>query len=161
MNAFANRPKALPTIFVAGVAAGTLDALGAILIYVVLPGKSSVLPIFQFIASGAAGPRAFNGGVPMAFYGLFWHFMIAFIFAAFYYLLATRIRFLISQPTICGIAYGAFVWLVMNFVVVPLSATPKSPFSVTLSVILVFIWHLFFVGLPIALITARRFLGKS
>lgn len=150
------RNQAFATIVPAGFIAGLLDALGAILIYCVIAGKLSVMALFQFIASGVVGTSAFKGGWPMAAYGLFWHFLIAFIFAAMYYVAASRIRFLSTQPVLGGLLYGAFIWVAMNVVVVPLSAIPPRPFVISTAFILNILWHLFFIGLPIALITARR-----
>ncbi|GAB2602637.1 hypothetical protein [Spirosoma areae] len=152
----ARRAGPLATIASAGFTAGLLDALGAILIYCVLAGTLSVQRLFQFIASGAVGPSAFGGNWPMAALGLFFHFLIALIFAAIYYVAATQIRFLRTQPSISGLLFGAFIWLTMNFVVVPLSAIGGRPFALTTASVLNILWHLFFIGLPIALITARR-----
>jgi hypothetical protein len=46
------------------------------------------------------------------------------------------------------------VYFVMNWIVVPLSAIPRGPFRPGLAATLVVI-HMFCVGLPIALATAR------
>jgi hypothetical protein len=153
--------RMVKTISSAGFTAGLLDALGAIMIYCVIAGKLSVKTLFQFIASGVAGPSAFEGGWSMAAYGLFWHFVIALIFAAIYYIIASRIRFLRTQPVLSGLLYGAFIWLTMNMVIVPLSAIPPRSFVVSTASILDIFWHLFFIGIPIAVITARRLRAKS
>ncbi|MEK6335656.1 MAG: hypothetical protein AABM67_11955 [Acidobacteriota bacterium] len=52
---------------------------------------------------------------------------------------------------ICGILYGLCVYLVMNFVVLPLSALPfKMPYPWP-SVVGGLLIHMFGIGLPIAL----------
>jgi hypothetical protein len=55
-----------------------------------------------------------------------------------------------------GVLYGLVLYLVMNFVVVPLSAIgPRFPTSLK-SVVLPLLPHILFVGPAITLITARR-----
>jgi len=60
----------------------------------------------------------------------------------------------------CGLAYGFAVYLVMNHVVVPLSAAgpggAKNPLWIGLSIAV----HIFLVGLPCAL-AARRVLASN
>jgi hypothetical protein len=50
--------------------------------------------------------------------------------------------------------FGAAIYVVMNYVIVPLSAAPKFG-STTASTIGQIVVHLFLIGLPIALITRR------
>jgi len=49
-------------------------------------------------------------------------------------------------------AYGATVYVIMNLVVVPLSAVPKRPFAFDVVILVV---HMICVGLPIALSVSR------
>ena len=58
-------------------------------------------------------------------------------------------RWLHARPVKWGLAYGVAVYLFMNYFVLPLSAVPKSPFSVALFLNGV-IGHAIFVGLAIA-----------
>jgi uncharacterized membrane protein YagU involved in acid resistance len=112
--------------------------------------------ILQSVASGLLGPKAFQGGAQTAALGLFLHFLIAFIWAAIYYLASRQIAFLTHRPVIAGLLYGEFVWLMMNCVVVPLSAIHRWPPATNpASIITGPIGHLFLVGLPIALAIAR------
>jgi len=62
--------------------------------------------------------------------------------------------FLLERPWITGPFYGMLVWLVMNLVVLPLSATPPKAFPSPIW-IPVLIAHLTCVGLPIALLARR------
>jgi uncharacterized membrane protein YagU involved in acid resistance len=97
------------------------------------------------------GRSASQGGVKTAALGLALHFFIAFCWAAGYYVASRRIAFLTAQPVLAGMLYGEFVWLVMNFVVIPLSAIHRWPTWTAASIITGPIGHLFLVGLPIAL----------
>jgi hypothetical protein len=73
---------------------------------------------------------------------------------------ARNMRWLIEQPLITGPLYGIGVYIVMNWVVIPLSKIgprPFPPMSVFISGLLV---HMFLIGWPIA-IGARRFCRES
>ena len=105
--------------------------------------------LLQMIASGALGQSAFKGGKRTAAMGLFFHFFIAFVAAAVYYLVGRRVAFLLDHPFVCGILYGVVVHVFMSRVVVPLSAVPRREFSAKAFVTQLVI-HILFVGLPIA-----------
>ena len=55
-----------------------------------------------------------------------------------------------------GMAYGLFVWLMMNFVVVPLTRITTGPIRLTTGTILMILIHLFVIGVPISYL-ARRY----
>ena len=82
------------------------------------------------------------------------HFIIATTWAAVYYLASRRLSFLIDQTIIAGVIYGVFVWLFMNFVVLPLSAVTKRPVPLSSRIIGMLI-IVFCIGLPIAFIVRR------
>lgn len=82
------------------------------------------------------------------------HFFIATVAAAVYFLASRRLPQLAQRPLTFGPLYGVAVYLVMTFVVVPLSAVPKRPFSPGLALVIVGV-HMACVGLPIALAVAR------
>jgi uncharacterized membrane protein YagU involved in acid resistance len=142
-------------IFWGGLACGALDITQACVAY----GIQNHLPpsrILQSVASGLLGPKAFQGGAKTAALGLVLHFLISFIWAAIYYVASRQIAFLTQRPVIAGLLYGEFVWLMMNCVVLPLSAIHRWPPSTDrASMITGPIGHLFLVGLPIALAVAR------
>lgn len=108
-------------ILSATLVAGTLDILAAILLYSVIMGKTTPARILMSIASGIFGKAAFSGGTAMVITGLLLHFLIALIFAAFYYLIAPRLSFLRRNKLASGILYGIFIWLVMNLGVLPIA----------------------------------------
>jgi uncharacterized membrane protein YagU involved in acid resistance len=146
-----NSSKALQAIFWAGFWCGVLDISQACIAW----GIQNHLPpirIFQSVASGLLGQKAFHGGVTTAVLGLLLHFLIAFIWATIFYGASRYIGFLTAKPVISGLLYGEFVWVMMTFVVVPLSAIHRWPprFDPA-SIITGPIGHTVLVGLPIAL----------
>lgn len=146
----ATRP-ALLVIAAATLLAGTLDILDAFTFW----GVTKAVPperILQSIASGLLGKAAFQGGTGAAALGLLLHYFIMSVMAALYVLAARRLPVLVRRPLLMGLAYGAATYVVMNYVVLPLSAVgPASAFA----------WprfinnlgaHLVLVGIPIALV---------
>jgi hypothetical protein len=136
-------------IFWGGLIAGTLDILAAF----VTTGFRGRGPdvVLHFIASGLLGPNAFRGGFVTAALGLACHYAIAFGSAAAYYAASRLMPILIKRAVICGLLFGIPVYIVTNYVIVPLSkighvATgPPSSMAIGLAVLMVF------VGLPISL----------
>jgi uncharacterized membrane protein YagU involved in acid resistance len=101
------------------------------------------------------GKSSFQGGTKTAILGAFLHFFIAFSWAAIFYVASRRLTFLTQSPVLAGLLYGEFVWLVMNFVVLPLSAIHRWPVWNAASIITGPIGHTVLVGLPIALAVSR------
>ena len=148
-----SRPFA--AIFWGGLLCGILDISSAFVAYY-LYRKIMPMRILQSVAAGAIGrTAAFAGGWKTAALGFCFHFLIAFTAATVFYLASRRIGFLTRYPWISGALYAECVYLFMNFVVIPLSATARGPF-VWPVLITGPIGHIFFVGLPISL-AVRRF----
>ena len=144
----------LRTILFAGLTAGFLDGAAAVINYLISSNGKNPVRIFNFIASGVFGKKAFAGGWVMATWGLLFHFIIACLFAAFFYFLYTKINFLSRNIIISGILYGIIVWLIMNLAIVPLSNTPPLPFVLSKAIIAILIL-IFFVGIPSALVVHK------
>jgi hypothetical protein len=146
------RSGALYAIGWGGLIAGLLDATDGVIAF----GLKGMNPIqvLQYIASGALGEAAFKGGLATALLGMGFHFLIAFTVAGIYYAASRKIPALTQNPILWGAGYGVAVYLVMNYGVLPLSATPKSAFSLPLFLNGI-IGHALFVGLPIALFARR------
>ncbi|MGH9900196.1 MAG: hypothetical protein ACRD63_04175 [Pyrinomonadaceae bacterium] len=144
-NSFA---EFLRKTFLGGLTAGILDAVDAIIAFNIVLGVAPV-PIYQTIASGIMGNKAYAGGMATAGLGLAIHFLIAFSAAAIYNLAAMQIQFLRKNFISSGLAFGLGVFVFMNYVVIPLSAIPPSPFSLPLFINGV-VGHAVLVGLPIA-----------
>ncbi|HET6976729.1 MAG TPA: hypothetical protein VFI24_10430 [Pyrinomonadaceae bacterium] len=140
-------------IFWGGLIAGTLDICAACLT-AWLRGGITPIGVLQFVASGALGPAAFQGGMKSAAIGLALHFLIATIWTIVFYLASRKWLFLIERPIQFGLLYGIAVYLFMTFVVVPLSRVTPRPATITGRTIGI-LTIMFCVGLPIALITRR------
>jgi hypothetical protein len=152
MGAAHNGPGSL--ILKAGLLAGLLDGFDAIAFAGWYRGVP-VARIFQFIASGAIGAKAFQlGGVGVAL-GVFFHFTIAIGAAAVFYLLTRRWTWPLQAPLIAGPLFGIGVFLFMRYVVVALSAIPPQPPSKPIGLINLVFSHIFFVGIPIAVSISR------
>ena len=157
-----HRPDAFNTIVRGGFIAAVLDAVDAVIAYGVL-GMSPV-QVLQYVASGLLGSAAYAGNTLLGFayagLGVALHFFIAFVVAAVYYLAAQKVSVLTRRPIVYGLLFGAAVFLFMTFLVLPLSAVAKSPFSLGLFLNGV-LSHAAFVGLPIALWASRPARLKS
>jgi hypothetical protein len=73
----------LKVILVSGLVVGVLDGLNAIIIYKLVLDFNPI-PIYQFVASGMLGPKAYEGGMATALLGLGVHFLVAFSSSASY-----------------------------------------------------------------------------
>jgi hypothetical protein len=83
--------------------------------------------VLQFIASGALGPRAFDGGLLTAALGGAFHFAIAYVAVATYLVAYTRSALVARLGVLGGASFGVAVWAVMNLMVVPASAIGAFP----------------------------------
>jgi uncharacterized membrane protein YagU involved in acid resistance len=153
--------SAAKTILTAGFVAGTLDIIAAMVLRSIQVGKVNIIPVLKFIASGMFGKEAFKGGITMAFYGLAFHFIIAFGFAIGYFLAFPHLPFLRKHKIISGLLYGVLVWLIMNLVIVPLSNTPTLPFKFGAGTLIHIAILMCFIGLPVSLITHKYYTAKS
>ena len=104
----------------------TADLLFACTYWHVLHGVPPVR-IPQNIAAGLLGVRAFAGGGSTVALGVLLHYGIMAVMVAVYALLARRMMVLIERPWVFGLLYGAVLFVVMNLIVLPLSAAPKAP----------------------------------
>jgi len=138
----------LQVILMAGLTCGVLD----ISVTLTLSKLNGTPPkrLLQGVASGALGPKSFDGSNTTAALGLAIHFLIALVAAAVYYIASLQLSVLIEDAILSGLLYGIVVHLFMSFVVLPLSAL-RRPFSIKFFVIQLVV-HMFFVGLPIALV---------
>jgi hypothetical protein len=134
-------------IFWAGIITGSID-LCAALAFAATRGTRPKL-VLQSIASAMIGPKAFsrNSTVPL---GLGLHYLIAFGAATTYAVASRYLTVLNQHSVLCGLLFGAAVYLFMTFVVIPLSAL-KRPFSMSFFLGQLVI-NMVCVGLPIALV---------
>jgi hypothetical protein len=149
----------LKTILIAGLTAGTLD-LALAITYFGVTAHAPFTAVPQAVASGILGTRAFRLGISAALLGIFLHYFIALTVADFYYAASLRIPFLNRHPILSGAAYGIVVFLVMQYIVVPLSARPGPRHFALAWLIADIASHILFIGITIALIT-RHYASKS
>jgi hypothetical protein len=136
-------------IIYGALAVGVLDLLDA-LIFFGLRGAAP-LTICQSIAAGLLGRAAFQGGAATAALGVALHFFIATCVVVAFYLASLRLPVLVRQAVIAGLLYGLAVYVVMNYIVIPLSALGgRGPFVLPVFINGLLI-HAFGVGLPAAL----------
>jgi hypothetical protein len=148
--------RTLSSILLGGLVAGAFDITYAMVISYLRKGISPIR-VLQSVASGWLGPASFEGGLPAAALGLASHFFIALTAAAVYVLAGRYLPMLVRQPVVCGAVYGFGIYVVMNYVVIPLSRVPPRPapaFIVWATGLLV---HMFLIGVPIALAARRAY----
>lgn len=146
----------LTTILVIGLLAGTLDAIGAIVVY-----QANPIAMFKFIASGAFGAgRAFSAGSSMVFWGILFHYVIAYSWTIVFFFLYPAFSFMRKNKYITGLFYGIVVWIIMNQVVIPLSEISQKPFNIRGALIGASILMVA-IGLPISLLTHRYYARKG
>lgn len=144
-----SRRGLLLPILVGGLSAGTFDLILAFMTF----GRG--MP--RGIASGLLGAKAFQGGAVTWVLGILLHYFIAFSAAAVYCFASRKLLFLKEHFLVCGAFFGIAVFLVMNLVVLPLSAVPFpiGPFTVhglTRGIVV----HMVFIGMPIGF-SLRKF----
>jgi hypothetical protein len=140
------RSNTVLPILIGGFIAGTFDQIMAFISF----GWS----VDRAIASGLLGSRAFQGGTGTWILGLALHYLIAFGAATIYVLASRKLLFLQTNFFVCGLFFGIAIYLVMNLVVLPLSAVTfkVGPFSVA-AMRQGLLVHMFLIGLPISATT--------
>jgi uncharacterized membrane protein YagU involved in acid resistance len=114
-------------ILTAGFVAGTIDIGAACVINSVGP-----VLILKAIAGGILGAASFRGGAVVALFGLVLQWLMSWIIAAVYLVAAANLPIVRRSWILSGLAYGVVVFVVMSYVVMPLSAVGHAPiFSVT------------------------------
>lgn len=150
-EAQARRPSAALTILWIGLVAGTLDITENLL----YNATRHVTPtmIFRYIASGLVGvPTALKLGGAALTLGVVIHFCIALTWTAIFYAASAKIPALVKHAVISGLAYGVVVYLVMNFLVLPLTRIPPRRPPTLVSVVNALLPLLFCIGLAISLL---------
>lgn len=88
---------------------------------------SGLVKVFQAIAVGALGKASYEGGVATALLGAGLQWFMASMFVLVYALAGRRVPALLRRPLVFGVPYGVVLYVVMNFVVMPLSRVGASP----------------------------------
>jgi hypothetical protein len=140
---FVRGSNILLPILAGGLTAGALDMTTAIVTFG--PGAP------RAIAGGLLGPQALEGGAAVYALGFALHFLIAISAAAIYCGASLKLKFLKDNFVVCGLFFGIAIYLVMNLIVLPLSALhvvhPLEPQELVPGLLV----HVFLIGLPISI----------
>jgi hypothetical protein len=143
----------LRSITIGTAAVFLLDATDGV-IYFGVTAHRNPIQVLQYIASGAFGSSAFDGGLVTALAGLVFHFVISLAVVLAFAVLYNRSRIVREHAIVAGLVYGGAVWAFMNLVVLPASAVGPSAIT-PLAVVHGLVGHALFVGLPAALALRR------
>ncbi|HEX7116822.1 MAG TPA: hypothetical protein VF193_16970 [Steroidobacter sp.] len=133
--------------------AGTLDISAAIITWMLRDVPA--MRVLQGVAAGLLGRAARDGGWATASLGLALHYLIMSVIVATFFFASRRMPKLLQRWLLAGIAYGVAVYIVMTFIVVPLSAFPGNPIPRWPEIVQGVIVHMICVGIPIAWVTSR------
>jgi uncharacterized membrane protein YagU involved in acid resistance len=154
-----SKTKSLVTILWIGLVAGTLDITDN-LVFDQLRGITPTM-VFRYIASGLIGMKAARAqGLASVVLGVAIHYTIALVWTGVFHAASRKLAILSRRPVLNGLVYGGTIYLFMNFIILPLSGVRHPRSAITLaSRINGVLALLFFIGLPIALLT-RRYLTQ-
>jgi hypothetical protein len=146
-------------ILYGGLTAGTLDLIDALVFFGLRSGAKPVA-ILHSVAAGFVGRDAARaGGTSIAIVGLVSHFLVAFCIVTVYVLASRAMPPLRKQWVLHGIAFGFVAYLVMTWIVVPVSNAGNGSISFALPVMPILIngilIHTLGVGLPAAYFASR------
>jgi hypothetical protein len=116
--------------------AGTLDLIFAFTFWGV-SAHLSASRILQSIAAGVLGGASFSGGAWTATLGLGLHYSIIAAMVGTYYVMGLHVQRLVGNWGRYGAIYGLWLYVAMNYIVVPISragAGPNSRLWVTMSI---------------------------
>lgn len=157
------RKSFFTSALIAGLIAGALDITAACT-HAYLRNGTTPEKVLRGIASGAFGKEAAANGSMMIIWGLLFHFLIAISFTFFFFLLARMIPSLIKYPVPIAIAYGAFVWLFMRYVVLNYISTinikPITGKEAVTNAVIGAVILMLCIGLPNALL-ARKYVRSN
>jgi hypothetical protein len=135
-----------------------LDGAFAVLYYVNVLGGAAFRRVWQSVASGWIGKASFDGGAATVSLGLATHLLVALSWTLVYTFVVQRLAIverLTKTPggrILVGVAFGAFIWCFMDFVVIPLSQAKQSP-PTSWRFWGMLAWHMIGVGPPLVWFT--------
>ncbi len=107
----------------------------------------TVTQCFQGVASGLLGRASFQGGWPTVLLGGVLHFFNATVMVTVYFFASRRLPLLSRRPVLSAVLYGCLVFVVMNFIVIPLSAARMKRITRP-NLVNGLLGHIIAVGLP-------------
>ena len=141
---------------IGGLITGMLHLIVQIGIVFGLILKTPIISSLQYVASGIMGDAAFAGGLATALFGLVLDFIIITIMAGVFIFSVDRIPLLRRNVIVGSILYGFGVFIVMNFIVLPLSAAPELPAPPLWLLIELVLQHILLIGLPLGILVRRN-----
>ncbi|HEY1961543.1 MAG TPA: hypothetical protein VGG69_03910 [Rhizomicrobium sp.] len=152
-------PRYLIVALLAGLAASVIEMVFVLPVQPLFGTRP--IEIFWIIAAGFLGKAALHGGAGIVALGMAIHVFVS-VVAAAVYVFASRLwdDVLIRKPIISGMTFGAVCYVVMTFVVIPLSALRYHPDPSLADIWTSVAIHIFGFGLPIALVS-RALLYRS
>ena len=147
-----DRNSLLRLSVIGGLITGTLHLLVQVGLVYGLILKSPFISSLQYLASGAMRTAAFTGGLATALLAAILEFLITIIIAGIFILSADRIPLLHRHVIPGSLLYGFGVFIVMNFIVLPLSAAPELPAPPMWLFIEIILEHILLIGLPLGLL---------
>jgi len=151
-----SRNSLLRSIVLGGIIIGMLHVIIQEWLVFSLLQKTPFILVLQYLASGALGNAAFEGGLATALLGVLFHFFVSFVVAGVFILSADRIPLLRRYVIVGSLLYGIGVFIVMNFIVLPLSAAPPLPAPPLPLLIELIIEHALLIGLPLGILIRRN-----
>lgn len=142
-------------IFKTTLVAGILDITAACL-QAWLTQKIAPAVILKYLASGAFGKSAFEGGSGMIAMGLLFHFIIVFACTVIFFFLYARLTWLHHSIVINSFLIAFVAWVVTNLIIIPLSRIPIRPFHFSNALIAYGILVIC-IGLPISFFAKKYF----
>ena len=118
--------------------------------------KTPMISALQYVASGIMGDAAFAGGLATALFGLVLDFIMITIMAGVFIFSVDRIPLLRRNVIVGSILYGFGIFIVMNLIVLPLSAAPTLPAPPLWLLIELILQHILLIGLPLGILVQRN-----
>ena len=155
-TALNSRDSLVGSIVIGAVIVGTLQLVIQEFIVFSLLANTPFILVLQYLASCAVGNAAFEGGLATALLGVFFHVLVSLAVAGVFILSADRIALLRRYIVVGSLLYGFGVFVVMNMIVLPLSAAPPLPPPAPGLFIEMIVEHMLVVGLPLGLLMRRN-----
>ena len=156
-----NNRSLVKWVALTGLLAGILDISAAFIRFKIKSPDKDPMIILNYIASAVFGKEAYTGGAMMQVWGALFHFTIAMLFIIFFYLIYRALKLNKVNAILMGIIYGAFVWAVMNRIVVPMTLIPKKPFHFTKESAIQMGILMVCIGMPASLMAKKYYLSRK
>ncbi|MEP6844501.1 MAG: hypothetical protein ABI861_00790 [Panacibacter sp.] len=135
-------------LLLSGFIAGTLNALGSLVIYHFILENATSVQVLQSPLGGIIGKSFRIGGqYDSTFYGIILYYLINFFFALIYFLISEYILHLNNYKILKGLLYGLLLSIFMIYIIIPITGITQANWSLnSISIIIL----MFFVGIPIS-----------